>query len=525
MPTPRSRECEQPARVAKICGSDVELGNFVLGAGPVDSADFAARALLREIDGVPWSAAVATSANETDPQDRERKFLAAGSIYIDLAHVECAAAETTSAWDHLASWHAMLRIVRRARAAANARLPRGLEIEVLANNSDGRNAYGSHTNVLVTRRAWRNLFERRMHHLTFLAAYQVSSIVFTGQGKVGSENGASPVDFQLTQRGDHYETVVGVQTTHRRPIVNARDEALCGGWGDGAQADELARLHSIFFDCTLSHVATVLRVGVLQVVLAMIEAERVDPALVLEDPLDALGRFGHDPDLRARARTAAGRSVTAVELQEAFLERAARFVADGGCDGIVPRADEIVALWAETLALLRRGDEDALARRLDWVLKRQLLRRAMARRPSLSWRSADVKMLDHLFSSLDEERGLYSQVAASGGSDLLVGEETILRHETEPPDDTRAYARAMLLRAAGAERVDHVDWDVVRVVRRTRDAARRIARVDLPDPRRGTRAEVGHLFDGAHDLEEILHAMGARLESATATFTAASRTD
>jgi proteasome accessory factor A len=134
-------------------------------------------------------------------------------------------------------------------------------------------------------------------------------------------------------------------------------------------------------------------------------------------------------------------------------------------------------------------------------------------------------MLDHLFSSLDEERGLYSQVAASGGSDLLVGEETILRHETEPPDDTRAYARAMLLRAAGAERVDHVDWDVVRVVRRTRDAARRIARVDLPDPRRGTRAEVGHLFDGAHDLEEILHAMGARLESATATFTAASRTD
>lgn len=511
----RAQAGEPPRRVAKICGSDVELGNFVLGAGPVDSADFAARALLREIEGVPWSAAAVAGGSETDPQDRERKYLANGSVYIDLSHVECASAECRDAWTHLASWHAMLRIVRRARDAANARLPDGLAIEVLANNSDGRNAYGTHTNVLLTQRAWQNLFERRMHHLLFLAAYQVSSIVFTGQGKVGSENGAPTVDYQLSQRADHFETLVGVQTTHRRPIVNARDEPLCGGWGDGARADGLARLHAIFFDCTLSHVATVLRVGVLQVVLAMIEAERVDAALVLEDPLDALGRFAHDPELRARARTAAGRNVTAVELQEAFLERARRFVADGGCDGVVPRADEIVALWADTLALLRRGDEDALARRLDWVLKRRLLRRAMDRRPSLSWRSADVKMLDHLYASVDTERGLYWQVAASGGSDLLVDDETIRRHETEPPDDTRAYARAMLLRTAGAARVDHVDWDVVRVARRSRDPARRIARVDLPDPRRGTRAEVGHLFDGTRDLDDILHALDARPEAAT----------
>ena len=515
MTAPRARADAPPMRVAKICGSDVELGNFVLGAGPVDSADFAARALLREIEGVPWSASAVADAGETDPQDRERKFLANGSIYIDLSHVECATAEVPDAWSHVASWQAMLRIVRRARDGANARLKSGLTIEVLANNSDGRHAYGTHTNVMITRRAWQNLFERRMHHLLFLAAYQVSSIVFTGQGKVGAENGASPVNYEISQRADWFETLVGSQTTHHRPIVNARDEALCGGWGDGARADDLARVHSIFFDCTLSHTATVLRVGVLQVVLAMIEAEQVDPTLVLEDPLDALGRFGHDPELRARARTAAGRNVTAIELQEAFLERARRFVADGGCDGIVPRADEIVALWADTLALLRRGDEDALVRRLDWVLKRRLLRRAMERRPSLSWRSADVKMLDHLYASVDEERGLYWQVAASGGTDLLVDEDTIRRHETEPPDDTRAYARAMLLRAAGASRVDHVDWDVVRVVRRTRDATRRIARVDLPDPRRGTRGEVGHLFDGTHDLEGILHAMDARPEPAS----------
>jgi len=41
-------------RVAKLCGADVELGNFVLGRHRQDGTGLdASRALLREIDGVP----------------------------------------------------------------------------------------------------------------------------------------------------------------------------------------------------------------------------------------------------------------------------------------------------------------------------------------------------------------------------------------------------------------------------------------------------------------------------------------
>src|SRR5207245_816604 len=105
----------------------------------------------------------------------------------------------------------------------------GQRIHVLVNNSDGRgNAYGSHLNFLVTRRAWDNIFERKLHHMLYLASFQVSSIVYTGQGKVGSENGMPAVAFQLSQRADFFETLTGMQTTHERPIVNSRDEALCG---------------------------------------------------------------------------------------------------------------------------------------------------------------------------------------------------------------------------------------------------------------------------------------------------------
>ena len=99
--------------------------------------------------------------------------------------------EVLSAYDHVAAWHAMLRIARGALDAANAKLPAGQRIHVLVNNSDGRgNSYGSHLSFLVTRRAWDNIFERKLHHLLFLAAFQASSIVVTGQGKVGAENGA-----------------------------------------------------------------------------------------------------------------------------------------------------------------------------------------------------------------------------------------------------------------------------------------------------------------------------------------------
>ena len=48
--------------------------------------------------------------------------------------------------------------------------------------------------------------------------------VFTGAGKIGAENGAAPVDYQISQRADFFEEEVGLETTLKRPIVNTRDE-------------------------------------------------------------------------------------------------------------------------------------------------------------------------------------------------------------------------------------------------------------------------------------------------------------
>ncbi len=487
-------------RVPKLCGADVELGNFILGdADGRTTAAEASRALLREVDA-PYADVLGHGFSE-HAQDWGRKHLASngGCFYIDLDHLECCVPEVVSAYDHVAAWHAMLRLARRALDRANAMQPPGRTIHVLVNNSDGQgHAYGSHCSFLVARQTWDDLFERRLQRLLWLASFQTSSIVYTGQGKVGAENGRRPVPYQLSQRADFFEVVTGAQTTYRRPIVNSRDEPLCGR--QAGAADDLARLHCIFFDSTLCHGSTLLKIGTMQLVLAMLEAGRVNPRLVLEDPVAAVVTWSHDPTLEARARTVDGRRLTAVELQMLFLEAARRFAAGGGFDEVVPRAGEILDLWEDTLVRLRAGDVTTLAGRLDWMLKFRILQRALLQRPDLDWTSPEIKHLDHLYGSLDLDAGLYWAHERLGVTEALVSEADIVRFTEEPPEDTRAWTRAMLLRHAGAHGVLEVDWDLVRFWPSMRA-------VHLGDPLGSTRAATANVLRTGAPLDEILNAL------------------
>jgi hypothetical protein len=200
----------------------------------------------------------------------------------------------------------------------------------------------------------------------------------------------------------------------------------------------------------------------MQIILAMIEAERINASLILDDPLDAVVRWSHDPALQAKARLSSGRRLTAVELQLRFLEEASRFVARGGCAGLVPRAEEILALWEDTLGKLEARDLPALSQRLDWALKLTIIERVMDERRDLDWNDPEIKHLDHAYSHLDPGRGLYWSCERSGLVEQVVDEATIERFTREPPPETRAWTRAMLLRRAGPGRVDHVDWDSIR---------------------------------------------------------------
>jgi len=538
------------ARVPKLCGGDIELGNFMLDAHHRGgTGNEAARALLREVDGLPRLSRSFTSSYSQpytyrspgyggdasgedcdgyygsrgygggywygyNPQDWGRKFLPAngGCAYIDLEHLEICLPEVIGAHDWVAAWHAMLRIARQALSLANDSLPPNRRINVLVNNSDGQgNAWGSHLDFMVTRQCWDNIFHRKLHHMLYLASYQASSIIFAGQGKVGAENGSPEVDFQLSQRADFFETLTGSQTTANRPVVNSRDESLCG------RRPDLARVHCIFYDSNLCHVANLLKVGVMQMVLAMIEAEHINPLLILDDPVGAVLRWSHDPALEARVRTTSGEEMTATELQLRFLEEANRFADSGGFDGIVPCWREIMSLWEDTLAKLQRPDRVALlAPRLDWALKLSILESVLGE-DGLDWQSPEIKHLDHMYANLDLDAGIYWAYEHSGFVERIVSDAQIeaLRHS--PPTNTRAWTRAMLLRMAGADGIDTVDWDSIRVKQREAAYLTTYRRIELLDPLSFGRSEAEHLFAEGRELSEALDELEREAETETPT--------
>jgi proteasome accessory factor A len=528
-----------------LCGADIELGNFIVGDERAGGTGYeASRALLAEIDGLPrhqasylnnwWNASnvsaysgynskpgngSSTCALTYDLQDVSRRFLLSngGCAYIDLDHVELCIPEVISAFDHVAAWHGMLQITRDALQRANQSRSPNSRIQVLINNSDGQgNSYGSHLNFMISRRTFDNIFLRKSHYLQFLASFQISNILLTGQGKVGAENGRPFTPYQISQRADFFEILQGPQTTYKRPIVNARDETLCGrSYADDPSA--LARLHVIFYDSALAHGSALFRVGPMQLILTLLELGLVNSRLILDDPLAALQNFSRDPSFQARAELIGGEQLTLLELQTAYLEEVKRHADQGIFKGIVPRAEEIIALWEDALNSFAKQDFRSLARRgIDWVLKLMAIERAMDQNSSLEWNSPDIKVIDHLYSSLDND-GLYWAYESNGFTEQLVTPEHIARFVMNPPPDTRAWTRAMLLRSATPGSVVSVDWDMITFKLRGRYNWPTYRTFNMANPLGYTQVEAQHIFDDSLDFASLLDALESEAFDRTLT--------
>ncbi len=488
--------------VPKIIGYDSELANSLLSSDSIDgrNAD-AARRLLGQFIGYPRRNSPYGSRAELG-----RRFLeeTGGSVYIDCDHLEVNLPETLNAFSQPAAWHGMLRSVREAQQAASRGLPSGTRLCVLANSGDGgHKSYGSHVNVCMSRRAFQDLLYRKPHLASAFATHLVTSLPFTGQGQVGAGNGREACSFQWSQRADFFEQFFSLQTTHERGLLNLRDENLCG------DQDELARLHIIFLDNTLSPVATILKFGSCQLVLAMLEAGWLDSTLALDDPLEAASGISRDLSLKKYWPTAVrGRAMTAVEMQTAIAERAGEFVASGAARGCVPEAERIVSLWLETLDCLRQRDGEALAQRCDGWLKYLLLEQYRSQR-GLTWDSNALRMLDLLFASLDPDEGQFFRMAAAGLPLLMPTETEIERGQFQPPHDSRAYFRAHVLRRFG-RLVTDLDWDRLRFsVQRDRFWST-TSTISMSTPWEFHRGQTDDLLAACETVEQLVEAVHER---------------
>ena len=500
--------------VAKICGIETEYGIVLRGGGesnPVTASSLLINAYVSDLAVTAASATpkVGWDFEDESPGNDARGFSPEGALapeiethlvnavltngarfYVDHAHPElstpeCADARSVVVWDQAAE-----RILSRAMIAAGRLLPAGQEIVVHKNNSDGKgNSYGCHENYLMDRSV---PFNRIITHAT---AHFVTRQIFTGAGKVGSEAAGvslEDVPYQLSQRSDFFEAEVGLETTLKRPIVNTRDEPH-------ADSQKYRRLHVIVGDANLAEVATLLKVGTTALVLAMVEDDFLPRDFVFRTPVQAMREVSYDVSLRRALELEDGRTMTALEIQWEYLDRAKKYAEEYGleCIGAPEVGDDLLRRWEGVLTALET-DPMSLAGQVDWVAKKRLIDGYRAR-GDLRWDDARLAAMDLQYHDLRPGKSLASRV----GLERLTTDAEVARAVFEPPVDTRAYFRGKCLQR-WASQIVAANWDSM-VFDIGGDPLRR---VPMMDPTRGTEAHVGRLMADCDSPAELLERLG-----------------
>ena len=373
-------------------------------------------------------------------------FLENGArLYLDVgSHPEYATPECDTVHDLVAHDKAGERVLEALLSAAELRLhEEGIsgDVYLFKNNTDSAgNSYGCHENYLVARHGE---FARMAE---VLIPFFVTRQVFAGAGKV--LHGPRGAHYCLSQRAEHIWEGVSSATTRSRPIINTRDEPH-------ADAERYRRLHVIVGDSNMSEYTTFLKVGVTDLVLRMVEENTVMRDLTLENPIRAIREISHDITCRKKVRLANGRELSALDIQEQYLERAERFAEHSGLD---PVGKEVLRDWADALEVLRGQDLDRLRTKVDWIAKYRLIQ-AYRDKYGLPLSHPKVALMDLAYHDVNRDRGLYYLLERRGQMERAVAERDVQRAMHDPPQTTRARLRGEFIRQAKQRRRDYtVDW-------------------------------------------------------------------
>jgi proteasome accessory factor A len=407
-------------------------------------------------------------------------------LYVDHAHPEYSTPESADPRSGALYDKAGEVVMARAVAAAQSLLPEGQRMLIHKNNSDGKgNSYGAHENFLIARDL---PFGEIVRHFT---GFLVTRQIFTGSGKVGSENGRPDVDFQITQRADFFEEEVGLETTLKRPIINTRDEPH-------ADSTKYRRLHVIIGDATMAEVQTFLKLGSAALILDALEDGNLPEPLLLASPVNAVWQVSHDPTLTSIFELSDGRTLTALEAQWQYLEWATKHLHQSD---LSPVYGDVIRVWEEILTDLER-DPRSTADRLDWTAKQRLLE-GYRNRDGLEADDPKLRLLDLQYHDVNPEKSLYGRLVAAGRMQRLFTDAEVHAAVMEPPPETRAYFRGKCVERFGDSLVA-ANWDSL--VFDTGEES--LKRVPMMEPLRGGKDRVGELLATAESPAQLMRALG-----------------
>jgi proteasome accessory factor A len=406
-----------------------------------------------------------------EPAESGGFLLNGARLYIDAvgSHLEYATAECRALKDLVANDRAGQRQIVRAIKDL------GLDdvVSVYNNSIDhfGGHTFGCHENYLI--RASEDLFSSQVH---LLYPFLVTRQIFAGVGRVGGhiltaglerpsyhevmQNPidyiwvsnvygviADPtVDFQISQRADHIIKTVASRVRFNRALINPK-------WEHFYTHDGYTRLHLLFGESNQNEYAYALKVGTTALAVRMLEDDLIPADVTLHQPLHALRDVSRDSEYKWIVKLLDGEStIGAVDLQRRYLAAAQAY------RGEDDQTDWILDEWESILDGLEK-DPLALADRIDWVAKRQIVDQ-YRESEGLTWSDESLHSVDLEYHNIDPAAGLFYAVP----SRRFVDDLDILDAMTDPPQNTRALGRSRVIAEILARKNPRnysVDWSGV----------------------------------------------------------------
>ena len=489
----------------KVCGIETEYGILLSGAevDPITASSL----IVSAYKDSSWAFASFDASHESPSRDARgvnlddyldpvidskmiNTVLSNGArYYVDHAHPEYSSPECATIRDAVLFDVAGEFILRESMNKANERLPQGVRIDLYKNNSDGKgNSYGCHENYLVDRQL---PFAKLA---AFITTHFVTRQVFCGSGKVGHETPTGVVDqsgFQISQRADFFEELVGLETTMKRPIVNTRDEPHC-------DAQKYRRLHVIVGDANMSQFATYLKLGTTALVLSMIEDGMFPQHLLIAHPVHAMKQISRDISMTEQVLMADGSRMTALAIQSELCAATSAYVEKSADCGVShDEAQQILLEWEQTLHLLV-AQPSSLVKKIDWIAKLQLVN-GTRKRHFLPDSDARLKAIDLMYHSLNPEVCLATKLNLHE----LFEHKSIAQAAKQPPDTTRAFFRGRVV-DKWFNHIVNANWDSI-----VFDVANRpLQKVYMNEPLKGTRELTETIINSSTTVEELLALLG-----------------
>ncbi len=354
-----------------------------------------------------------------------------GRLYVDTgAHQEWCTPESANPWD-----------VVRYLAAGEQILIGLAEKLVKRQNLGNATFYKSNVDYSGTGATW-GAHENYMHRADpvrlpeALIPFLVSRVVITGAGGFDPTT-STGCRFTLSPRAFHITASVTSNSTAGRGIYHTKDEPLCNGGHH--------RLHVLVGESLCSNTANWLKVATTTLVVALAEAN-LNPGrnVKLRSPVEALRQYASDPTCKADAEAADGTRLTALQIQEHYLNLARHHQAAAF---MPPWADRAIAEWASMLERLRHAP-DSVATCLDWAIKHRIYDHRITRR-GFTWQ------ILHQWSSLLGLLRTCADLSPVPPADSGLTAEYVLNPESPLKDIVRQLDPHLARRGLTWDQFDH----------------------------------------------------------------------